>query len=398
MTRKLLRYLGIALLLGSAVQLALAQSQIAVTGHIAAAGPNPSNPTIYQAQFTLAYCGANVPRVFGTGTIAASTATYTADATGLVTGTIWGNDVITCGGVMGGTRYNVSFITNGSRVGPVQCFQVIGAGPFNLDTAQPCVTVPPPPPPPGQGDYEFHNLTLSGLLSGTSAVLSGDVTALSFHFSTSGAHFTCPTGQVANALLQDFTFGCVAFPAAPVISVFGRTGAVVAVNGDYSFSLISGKLGNTQTDPTLVYPGTFNKAQIWDHTPGLCGTSGGRQEVPTGTDNAGNATGCFVPVPTHTVVATANFTSCAMISYGSTDQNCVATGTWSNTISGGYSMSCIIGIPFTGGSADASGLSQTTFGLAGASPMGTTTFSYFIANQHSAAAGQTVTMSCAALQ
>jgi hypothetical protein len=401
MTRKLLRLLLFALLLVCAVQL-LAQTQIPVTGHISAAGANPSNPTLYQVQMQMIYCGANVPRVFGIGTISASTATYNADSTGLITGTIWPNDVITCGGVMGGTRYNVSFLTNGSRVGPTQCFQVLSTvGTFNFDTAQPCVTVPPPPPPPGFGDYEFNNLTLTGLLTGTNARFTGDVTALTFHFSTSGAHFTCPTGQFADALNQDFTFACAA-PAVATPPTFNGhapvTNNYVPTSGDYSFPMISGKLANTQTDSTLVYPGTFNKAQIWDHTPNVCPTVGGKQEVPTGTDNAGNATGCFVPVPAKTVVATANFTSCAMVSYGSTDQNCVDVGTWSNSISSAYSMSCIIGIPFTGGSADASGLSQTTFGLAGATPMTSTQFSYFIANQHGAAAGQTVTLSCAAFQ
>lgn len=103
---------------------------------------------------------------------------------------------------------------------------------------------------------------------------------------------------------------------------------------------------------------------------------------------------------TAVVVATANFTSCAFVSAGSTDQNCVGAGTWSSTIAGSYSVSCIIGVPFAGpsGTADSSGLTQTTWGLSGASPLGTTSFNYYVANQHSAAVGLTVTMSCIAVQ
>lgn len=300
MTRKLLRILGLAVLLLCAVQLGLAQSQIAVTGHIAAAGPNPSTPTVYQVQFTLAYCGANVPRIFGTGTIAASTATYTADSTGLIAGTIWGNDVITCGGVAGGTRYNVSFVTNGVRVGPTQCFQVIGAGPFNLDTAQPCVTVPPPPPPPGQGDYEFHNLTLSGLLAGVNANFSGDVTALSFHFSTAGAHSICPTGQVAKQLNQDFTLGCVPQTAAPVTSVFGRTGPVAAALNDYNFNQLAGTIADGQFQGiSHVYPIQVTEAAHLTGTPTqtTCGVTAGNAIASVAIDSAANIACGHVAVP-----------------------------------------------------------------------------------------------------
>lgn len=143
-------------------------------------------------------------------------------------------------------------------------------------------------------------------------------------------------------------------------------------------------------------------------------TSGGGTVVPTLTGTIGATTHCATfdgsggltpstapcPSSSHGVAASANFTSCAMVSAGATDQNCVSTGTWSNTISGTYAVSCIIGVPFTGpsGTPDTSGLTQTTWGLSGASPLGTTSFNYYIANQHSAAIGLTVTMSCVAVQ
>lgn len=341
MTRKLLRYLGLATLLLCAVQLGLAQSQIAVTGHIAAAGPNPSNPTIYQVQFTLAYCGANVPRIFGTGTIAASTATYTADSTGLIAGTIWPNDVITCGGVMGNTRYNVSFVTNGSRVGPTQCFDVIGAGPFNLDTAQPCVIVPPPIPPPGTQDAHVFNLTVDGLLAGVNAIFSGDVTALSFHFSTAGNHFACPGGQFANALKQDFTFGCAAPASAPVSSVFGRTGLVVAALNDYNFNLLAGTIADGQfLALTHVYPIQVTEAVHLTGTPThtSCDVVSGQAIVSISIDSAANLTCTKAAIPTQMVEA---MTIAGCSAAAGTYETCsLPNNVWPIPFTSAYSMAC----------------------------------------------------------
>jgi hypothetical protein len=111
-------------------------------------------------------------------------------------------------------------------------------------------------------------------------------------------------------------------------------------------------------------------------------------------------TGTCPVTPPKTAVAAVNFTTCSMVSAGTTDQNCVATQAWGTTITGPYSISCIIGVPFTGpsGTADTSGLTQTTWGLSGASPLGTTSFNYYLANQHLAAVGGAVTMSCVAVQ
>lgn len=104
--------------------------------------------------------------------------------------------------------------------------------------------------------------------------------------------------------------------------------------------------------------------------------------------------------PTATVVARVNFTSCTLIHIGDTEQNCTGTQSWGTTISGTYSMSCIIGVPSftTGGSSDTTGLTQSTWGLAGPTPLGTTSFNYYLSNIHDNAAGLTVTLSCMAVQ
>ncbi len=137
--------------------------------------------------------------------------------------------------------------------------------------------------------------------------------------------------------------------------------------------------------------------------------SGSGTAVPTETGSVATSTNCAVwdgsggitasaqPCSTtgHGVVATANFTSCALITWGSTDHSCAGTATWSNAITGSYTTVCTINTGFTSGSADATGISQTTFGLNSTT---STTFGYYISNIHDAASGHTVLFTCAALQ
>lgn len=124
---------------------AVAQSTIALTGHVsdASGGIAPG----MAVKFELYNCGANFPRVPGSFSIAKQTFTLTPDNTGLLTGTIFPNDRIVCGGVTGSTRYKVTVILNNIPQGLATCYWVQSTtNPFNLDTATPCTTVPPAPP------------------------------------------------------------------------------------------------------------------------------------------------------------------------------------------------------------------------------------------------------------
>jgi hypothetical protein len=208
---KLLRLAGLLILLTFSAQLALAQpTQTPITGHFGGVGPDPENPSIYQVQFALAYCGGNIPMVQGYGTIPSTTATYTADSTGLVSGSIWANDLITCGATTGGTRYNVTYLLNGQRAGPVICYNVLSTqGTFNFDQAVQCPQVPPPtPPPPPFPDAGFHNVTIYGnLLAGSETVYgafgaestNGLVNPTLFPGADLGAQFNAATSSCSDA-------------------------------------------------------------------------------------------------------------------------------------------------------------------------------------------------------
>lgn len=328
MTRKLLKLaLIFALFLADGALLA-GQSRIPVTGHFGGVGTD--TPSNFGVKFELQYCGSNLPRVFGIFNPVLTNTTLTVDpTTGLITGQIWPNDFLNCGGTVGGTRYNVTAMVNNVPQGPPVCYQVLSSvGTFNLDTAQPCVQVPPPPPPPGFGDYEFNNLTLTGTLNGVNAIFTGDVRALSFHFSTAGAHFTCPGGQAANSLLQDFTLGCVAFPGAPVTSVFGRVGPVVAAVNDYNFTQLAGTIADSQFLGSLhTYPIHVGEADLLTNTPtqATCGVTAGQALTGISITNAANIACSKTAVPAGLILSfdAAGADTCTPPT--STDSNCTGT-------------------------------------------------------------------------
>lgn len=145
---------------GTGTAQAQAPTTVGVTGHAGDA----SNNTFagIDIQFQLANCGNNQPRIFGYFGIVKQVVDFIPDpTTGLITGQIWPNDKINCGGTVGGTFYFVTYNYINVPQGPKQCFVVLSTqNPFNLDTAIPCSDMmgppgpgafqPPPPCPTGQ--------------------------------------------------------------------------------------------------------------------------------------------------------------------------------------------------------------------------------------------------------
>lgn len=214
-------------------------SQIAITGHVGDPGNIIQGSSI---EFQLANCGANQPRVFGYFGYIPTVKYFTPDpTTGLISGSIWPNDVLNCGGTTGQTIYNVSFNINNVPQGPPVCYQLSStANPFNLDSATPCNATPGPPGPTPPIDVAYHNLTLTGFLAGVAGRFSGQLELGSILLDNPPS--PCPTGQFLTALSGSLasTCGTPPYPAIPVTSVFGRTADVVAQSGDYNCAQVTG--------------------------------------------------------------------------------------------------------------------------------------------------------------
>lgn len=291
---------------------AVAQSTVGVTGNFSdiSGGATPG----LQIQFLLAGCGGNLPRITGHFGIVNTQYNFTPNpTTGLLTGNIWPNDVITCGLVTGSTQYLVSFIVNNIPQGPATCFQITSAeNPFDLTSQTPCnvTSVPPPPSPPL--DAVFHNLNVTGFLSGTSGSFSGSLTAGSFHFLATPT--VCPSGQYSTGLNINFGPTCLPLPTAPTVvtSFNSRQNAVVPTTGDYTCGEITGAICTTlvpsvfgRTGPITANTGDYTCSQV---TGAACG----------GTDTATTciSSGCWYEKPDGTLVEWGTVAGCTTSSGG----------------------------------------------------------------------------------
>lgn len=110
-------------------------AQVAVSGHLVDAGGS-AIPNSY-VRFQLTGCGGNIPRVNGSFTLVKSYKDFVPDpSTGLISGTLFANDTITCGSTPSSTKWIVTFTANNIAVPGSVCY-FIPSSPFNLDTATP---------------------------------------------------------------------------------------------------------------------------------------------------------------------------------------------------------------------------------------------------------------------
>ena len=131
-----LLYLRLAaglLLLGQSLPATVISGSIVnVTGQ-----PMSSNRSI---TFTLENCGSNIPLVQGSAIVVPGTVTLKPNPAGMLAGTIVGNDIVSCGGLIGQTYYQVTVFA-----GSLQIYQqnFIIAGPsWNIATAIPISSDP----------------------------------------------------------------------------------------------------------------------------------------------------------------------------------------------------------------------------------------------------------------
>lgn len=154
-----------------------------------------------------------------------------------------------------------------------------------------------------------------------------------------------------------------------VASVFGRTGVVVAANGDYSFSQINGTLSASQISGTVVSNGVayFNSAGSAAISnakfliDGACGLASGNNAGPLCQSNAFNvvgATGGLNPYGTYYVVSGSSGSLFESPYYGHLDQHFIV-----DESAGGYQdRNCVL---YKGGVGDFQCLTMYWGGNAG---------------------------------
>jgi hypothetical protein len=153
----------------------------------------------------------------------------------------------------------------------------------------------------GYGTLDAGGLSINGAVLAT--VLAGDVTG-AFGVNTVGkiqglaVSNTAPTsGQVLQWNGSQWAPGTVSGGSGGVTSIFGRTGAVIASSGDYSFTQISGTLPDAALPGDAVTATTLNNSTLTaaltsltttsDITSGGVLTATGNVYANSGSDTAG---------------------------------------------------------------------------------------------------------------
>jgi hypothetical protein len=131
---------------------ALASATVSVSVNVKSVATTVPTQAI-TVRFLLQNCNGNVPRIVGTGVIVQQSYDFKPSAAGLVTGTIYGNDEIDCGGYQTST-YSVLYLKNGVPIQPSYNYLINAAsGAFDLSTAAPISGIPAVYPPDGDTVY-----------------------------------------------------------------------------------------------------------------------------------------------------------------------------------------------------------------------------------------------------
>ena len=256
-----------------------------------------------------------------------------ANSSGAINSTIWPNNLITCNGTTGNSQYSETLMVGGVPSGSVQCYQVTSTqGVWNLNTQQPIACGYTPP---AIGDATYVNLTSSGFFQGNNGDFTGRVEAGSILLDTLP---TACVGQYMTGLSTTLEPICSALPVG-VASFDGRTGAVVPVTGDYTWSMISGTVpiwnqsttGNAATATSATTASTAATATALAATPAQCSSG----TVATGIAANGNAN-----CSSHGIPQTNNVTGCSFPNDGA-NLSCTNTVTLATAMPDtGYYVNC----------------------------------------------------------
>jgi hypothetical protein len=198
-------------------------------------GALQSNSTL---QMQLCGYGSQVPRISGTGMIAkTSPIAVKAGGTGIITMSIWGNDVIT----PAGTYYTFAVADDQGNVVQLNAYQFAGAGTYDLSSA--ALYDPPPPSilsvnPVLRDPAGAATQTING-----SITINGDLTV---------------TGQINN------TGGVYVLPWAANLVLDGHLGSSFkcVLGGDTTIS-VANLGGNSLVPLRLVQDGAGGHAVTW---------------------------------------------------------------------------------------------------------------------------------------
>jgi hypothetical protein len=213
----------------------------AVTGNLSAI--SGSTTDVLQARINLVNCGNGNPIVIGVTLPVKTTALLTANSSGTVSGSLWGNDAITCNGTAS-TLYQVTFLRNNVPAGVPVYYRITSS--IDFGTA-PAVNVLPPTTPLAHG-------------------------------------LLCPAGQVMAGILVNFTPVCQFLSQIGVISNTGGTVTNVAGVNANGFTVGVSAPGTTPAitigvDPTHVLPTNTGLATNYLNAAGLYTTPPGGNAI-----------------------------------------------------------------------------------------------------------------------
>ena len=309
--RRIFRLLVAVLGLSGAIQaLATTPVPIPITGNLGAV--SGTGQPYAGVQILLQNCASPVS-ITGYFGIVQQGYQIRANSSGLISGNIWPNDLITCNGTTGNSQYSVTLMNNGTPSGTRQCYQVTsGQGIWNMNTQQPISCSSPPPNPQ---DAQYRNLNVTGC------------------FSVDGGGCIDPTGG-GLASINSQTGPAITIACGTGLSCV-TTANTVTVNLSTAFTITtftgcggSLELGATITNPvcSATYTGTPASASI-TNTDSIDSPL-----VLISPFTSGTIVGSFV----HTTTATTTVTLTAV---GSSTQTATQTYTWNPRIFGGVGAS-----------------------------------------------------------
>jgi hypothetical protein len=305
--RKLWRLLVVAIGLSGAVQaLAVTPVPLPITGNLGAVSGTGQPYAGISIQLQNCPSPVSITGYFG---IVQTGYQIRANSSGLITGSVWSNDLITCNGTTGNSQYNVTLMNNGTPSGTPQCYQVMSTqGAWNMNTQQP---IPCSQQPPNPQDAQFRNLNVTGCFSvdggGCGDGGTGGLTSINSQ-----------TGP-AIAIVCGIGLSCVTTPNTVTINI----ATPFTIN---SFTGCGGalELGATITSPTCsaTYSATPMSAQI------------------TNTDSVDSPLTLTTPFTSGTIVGTFRHTTAAtttitLTAVGGSTQTATLTYTWAGRIFGG---------------------------------------------------------------